>query len=213
MPAVTEIGIVLADDHEIVRTGLRLILETVPDMTVIAEAADLESTVRHVRGHGPEVLVLDLNMGGESSLPLIPRIVAEHPGTRIVVLTMQNDPAFALEALRAGALGYVLKQAAGEELVEAVRRAAVGKTYLNPRLGAQIAAAPERTGALPDGLSKREVEVLSLLALGHTNAEIAEQLILSVRTVETHRANLQGKTGKHSRAELVRYARDHDLVE
>jgi two-component system response regulator NreC len=207
------IAIVLADDHEIVRTGLRLILEAEPDLTVVAEAADVDSTVRCVRDCSPAVLLLDLNMGDESSLPLIPRIVAEHPETRIVVLTMQDDPSFAREALRAGALGYVLKQGAGDELVKAVRLAAGGKTYLNPRLGAQVAVAWEAVTTSSDGLSERELEVLRLLALGHTNAEIAEQLILSVRTIETHRANIQSKTGKHTRADLVRYARDHKLVE
>jgi len=204
--------ILLADDHEVVRTGLRMVLEAEEDLEVLAEAADVDSIGRYVRGHHPDVLVLDLNMGEESSLPLIPKLVEEHPQTRIVVLTMQSDPSFAREALSTGAVGYVLKQSAGEELVEAVRLAAAGQTYLNPRLGAQVASAPLAPGGPPDDLSNREVEVLRLLALGHTNAEIAEQLILSVRTIESHRANIQSKTGATTRAELVRYALENKLV-
>jgi two-component system response regulator NreC len=207
-----EIGVVLADDHAVVRSGLRMLLDAEPDIVVLAEAADVESAKRFVLGHRPRVLVLDLNMGDENSLPTIPEIVERSPGTAIVVLTMQDDPAFARQALRAGALGYVLKHAAHEELIEAVRLAAAGENYLNPKLGAKLAAAPEPSEAL-DGLSDREVEVLKLLALGHTNAQIAEQLFLSVRTVETHRAHIQQKTRRSSRPELVRYAIDHGLVE
>jgi two-component system, NarL family, response regulator NreC len=207
------IGIVLADDHEVVRTGLRLILDSEPDLAVVAEAGDVESAVRYVRGHRPAVLVLDLNMPGGSSLPAIPQVREETPDTAVVVLTMQNDPAFAREAMRAGALGYVLKQAAGTELVEAVRLAARGETYLNPRLGAQVAAEPPGPEGPPDDLTERELEILRLIALGHTNAEIGGQLYLSVRTVESHRAHIQQKTGRSTRAELVRYALDHGLVE
>ncbi len=207
-----EIGVVLADDHAVVRTGLRMLLDAEPDIVVLAEAADVEATKRYVLGHRPRVLVLDLNLGDENSLPTIPEMVERSPDTAIVVLTMQDDPAFAREALRAGALGYVLKHAAHEELIEAVRLAAVGETYLNPKLGAKLAAAPEASEAL-DGLSEREVEVLKLIALGHTNAQIAEQLFLSVRTVETHRAHIQQKSRRSSRPELVRYAIDHGLLE
>lgn len=179
---------------------------------MLAEAADVETTRRYVLGHRPRVLVLDLNMGDENSLPTIPEIVEPNPDTAIVVLTMQDDPAVARQALRAGALGYVLKHAAHEELIEAVRRAAGGETYLNPRLDAKLAAAPDDREAF-DGLSERETEVLKLLALGHTNTQIAEQLFLSVRTIETHRAHIQQKTRQSSRPELVRYAIDHGLVE
>ena len=126
---------------------------------------------------------------------------------------MQDDPQFARQALRAGALGYVLKEAADAELVEAVRRAAAGQTYLNPRLGAALAAAPPLAAGRPGDLTEREIEVLRLIALGHTNADIAEQLYLSVRTVESHRAHIQQKLRCSSRAELVRYALDHGLLE
>ena len=207
------ITIVLADDHSVVRSGLRMLLEAEPDMEVLAEAGDVEAAQRYVLGHKPAVLVLDLNMPGGSSLEAIPRIAERSPETAVVVLTMQQDPAFAREALRAGARGYVVKHAAGEELVQAIRAAAGGGTWLNPELGARMAAAPEgRTGPLAE-LSEREIEVLRLIALGHTNSEIAQQLYLSVRTVETHRARIQQKLGSSTRAELVRYALDHDLIE
>jgi two-component system response regulator NreC len=204
------IRIVLADDHAVVRSGLRMLLDNESDFEVVAEASDVEGAARYVRGHHPGVLVLDLNMPGGSTLDAIPEIRRESPETQIVVLTMQQEPAFARQALSAGALGYVLKEAADEELVEAVRRAAVGESYLNPRLGARIAAEPPP--GPPDDLSEREVDVLRLIALGHTNAEIAEQLFLSVRTVETHRSHIQQKLGLSSRAELVGYALDRGLI-
>ncbi|MFZ0383184.1 MAG: response regulator transcription factor [Solirubrobacteraceae bacterium] len=205
------IRVVIADDHSVVRRGLRQVLDADGGFDVVAEASDLDSARRYVRGHHPDVLVLDLNMPGGSSLDGIPEIRAECPETQIVVLTMQDEPAYARHALGAGALGYVLKEAAEAELVEAIRRAAAGDTYLNPRLGARVAAEPPP--GQPDGLSEREVEVLRLIALGHTNGEIAEQLYLSVRTVETHRAHIQQKLRLGTRSELVRYALDHGLVE
>ena len=134
-------------------------------------------------------------------------------GTSIVVLTMEDEPRFARETLRVGALGFVLKEAADTELVEAVRAAAAGVRYLNPQLGALIAAQPEVPAGLPDNLTEREVEVLRLVAMGHTNAEIAQKLYLSVRTVESHRSNIQQKAGRTTRAELVAYAREQGLLE
>jgi len=208
-----EVKIVLADDHAVVRNGLRLVLEAESGFEVIAEAGDLETTRRYVRAHRPDVLVLDLNLPEGSSLPAIPELIADSPDTAVVVLTMQQDPAFAREAMRAGALGYVLKHSAGSELVDAVHAAASGETYMNPKLGAQLAAAPAEPAGPPDGLTDREVEILRLIGLGHTNTEIAERLYLSVRTVESHRAHIQQKTGRTSRSELVRYALDHGLVE
>jgi two-component system response regulator NreC len=205
------IRVVIADDHAVVRRGLREVLTPDAGFEVVAEAADIDSARRYVRGHHPDVLVLDLNMPGGSTLGQIPAIRAECPDTRIVVLTMQNEPAYARQALTAGALGYVLKEAAERELVDAVRSAAVGDTYLNPRLGARVAAEPPP--GPPDGLSEREAEVLRLVALGHTNAEIAETLYLSIRTVETHRAHIQQKLRLGSRADLVRYALKHRLIE
>jgi two-component system response regulator NreC len=206
------ITIVLADDHAVVRTGLRLLLETGPGHQVLAEAATAEDALRYTRAHRPNVLVLDLNMPGRPSLEVIPEIVEAVPETAIVVLTMQGDPAFARQALRAGALGYVLKEAADEELLQAVRLAADGQTYLNPRLGARLAAEPPASTGPPDDLTEREVEVLRLIALGHTNSEIAAQLYLSVRTIESHRAHIQQKLRRTTRAELVQYALDHGFV-
>jgi two-component system response regulator NreC len=208
-----EITIVLADDHEIVREGIKMVLEGEYDMEVIAEAGDVESAARRVKGHRPTILVLDLSMPGEASLPAIPEILESSPETAVVVLTMQNEPAFAREALRSGARGFVVKHAAGKELVQAIRAVAGGGTYINPQLGARVAAEPATTKGPPANLTERESEILALIALGYTNPEIAEKLFLSVRTVETHRANVQQKLGLTTRAELVRFALDHDLVD
>ncbi len=207
----TAIQIVLADDHPVVRRGLRMLLDDELDFEVVAEAGDIESARRYLSGHHPRVLVLDLNMPGGSTLKAIPTIRTEFPETHIVVLTMQPEPAYAREALAAGATGYVLKQAADMELVEAVRLAAAGERYLNPGLGARIAAEP--APGPPDNLSDREVDVLRLIALGYTNTQIAERLHISVRTVETHRSHIQQKLVLSSRAELVRYALDRGLVD
>ncbi len=205
------IRVVIADDHAVVRRGLRQLLDAEEGFEVVAEAADLESARRYVRGHHPDVLVLDLNLPNGLSLGAIPELRAECPETQIVVLTMQSEPAYARRALAAGALGYVLKEAAESELVEALRRAADGDRYLNPRLGASVAV--EVGSDRPNGLSERELEVLRMIALGNTNAEIAAALFVSVRTVETHRAHIQQKLGLRSRSELVRYALDHGLME
>src|SRR5919199_940742 len=214
-PAAQEtITIVVADDHHVVRSGLRLLLEGEEGFEVVAEAADADAALRTVLGYKPTVLVLDLNMPGSlTSLDAIPRVPERSPGTSVVVLTMQEDPSFARTALQRGARGYVLKDSANAELVEAVRRAAAGETYLAPRLGAALAAAPATPSGPPDDLTAREVEVLRLIGLGHTNAEIGAQLHLSIRTVESHRAHVQQKLRRSSRAELVRYALDHRLLD
>lgn len=206
------ITVVLADDHQVVRSGLRVLLASDGRFDVVGEAGDVAGAVTAVRASRPRVLVLDLNMGGESSLDAIPQLRADAPETQIVVLTMQENPAFAQAALRAGAVGYVLKDAADGELMTAVVSAAEGRTYLNPELGARLAAQPAETDGRPDNLSPREVEVLKLIALGHTNGEIASSLFLSVRTVESHRAHIQQKVGLTTRAELVSYARDRGLL-
>jgi two-component system response regulator NreC len=213
VPAGAEkpITIVIADDHGVVRAGLRLLLEAESGFEVVAEAEDVPSTQRYVRARRPSVLVLDLNMPGGSSLASIPVLRKEVPETQIVVLTMQDDPAFAREALKAGALGFVLKRSAEDELIEAVRLAARGEPYINPQLGVRLAVEPPP--GPPDGLTEEEVEILRLVALGHTNAEIGERLFLSGRTVETHRIRLQRKLELSTRAELVRYVLDHGLLE
>jgi two-component system response regulator NreC len=205
--------IVIADDHTVVRQGLRMLIDADPALQVVAEAGTVPDAERLTRAHRPTVLVLDLNMHGESGLEAIPRLRADAPETAIVVLTMQDDPGFARQALQTGALGFVLKEAADEELLQAIHLAAAGDTYLNPRLGARLAIQPPVPAGPPDDLTEREVDVLRLIALGHTNTEIAAQLFLSTRTVETHRAHVQQKLRRSSRAELVRYALDHGLVD
>jgi two-component system response regulator NreC len=210
--AQTTTTILIADDHAVMRSGLRMLLEAEPDFEVVAEAGDVPETVRRLKAYKPDVLILDLHMPGGPSLEALPEMQEASPETHVVVLTMQNSTGFVREALRAGALGYVTKEAADTELVEAVRLAAQGQPYLHPRLGMRLATEPVDEGP-PDDLSAREVDVLRLIALGHTNAEIAAQLFLSVRTVESHRAHIQQKLCLSTRAELVRYALDHGLVE
>ena len=214
-PETTEepITIVLADDHELVRDGIRMVLEAQPDIEVVAEGADGDAAARYVLGHKPTILVLDLSMPGTPSLELIPKVLETSPSTSVIVLTMQNEPPFAREAFQAGAKGFVVKQSAASELVAAVRAVVAGGTYINPELGARLAATPPAPDGPPDDLTPREVEVLGLLALGYMNPEIAEQLVLSVRTVETHRANIQRKTGLSTRAELIAYAIENKLVD
>jgi two-component system response regulator NreC len=207
------ITVVLADDHELVRDGIRMVLEAESDIEVVAQAADAESAARYVLGHRPSILILDLSMPGRPSLELMPQIAESSPETAVIVVTMQNEPAFAKQALQSGAQGFVVKQSAAAELVQAVRSVLAGETYINPSLGARMAAAPDPPPGPPDDLTPREVEVLGLIALGYMNPEIADQLVLSVRTVETHRANIQRKTGLSTRAELVAYAMDNGLVE
>jgi two-component system, NarL family, response regulator NreC len=204
------IRIVLAEDHGVVRSALRMLLEAEDDLQVVAEAGDVTSTVTYVRGHRPDIPILDLNMPGGPSLRAVPEMLEASPETGIVILTMQSDPVFAREAMQAGVRGYILKDAADSELVKAVRMAAEGSTYLQPELGARVAA--EQPGP-PDDLSEREYEILRLIALGHTNGEIADELYLSVRTVESHRSHIQQKLRMNKRSELVRYALERNLLE
>jgi two-component system response regulator NreC len=212
-PETRSIRIVLADDHPVVRRGLQLLLDAEDGFEVVAAVGDVPAVIRTVRGYKPDVLVLDLNMPGGSSLEAIPKIIAASPATHVAVLTMQNEPAIARRALGAGARAYVIKDAADDELAKAVRRVAAGETYVDPEFSARMAAQPAGPPPPPDDLSERQVEVLRMIALGYTNAEIAEQLCLSVRTVEGHRAHIQQKLQRSSRAELVRYALDHGLVD
>jgi DNA-binding NarL/FixJ family response regulator len=209
--ATETVTIVVADDHAVVRGGLRRLLDAEDGFSVVAEAGDVDETRRQVAAHRPSLLLLDLHMPGGGSLAALPSLCAASPATEILVLTMQDDPGYAREALQRGARGYVLKEAEEADLVHAIRTVAGGGTYLQPELGARLltdAAAP--ASAAP--LTQREREVLRLLALGHTNAEVARLLHLSVRTVETHRANLQAKLGVAGRADLVRHARERGLV-
>jgi two-component system, NarL family, response regulator NreC len=205
-----QITVVLADDHNVIRTGLRAMLEGEEDLRVIGEAADGPATQKLVRDRRPDVLVLDLQMPGAEPARDVPALREEAPSTAIVVLTMQSDPRRARDLLRAGASGYVLKQAAERQLTEAIRTAAGGGSYIDPELGGQVA----QLGADPlEALGERDRELLRLLALGYTNREIGEKLYLSVRAVEVNRAKLLEKLGLESRPELVRFAIANGIIE
>ncbi|MGV1047714.1 MAG: response regulator [Solirubrobacterales bacterium] len=204
------ISLVLADDHVVVRHGLRMLLEQVPDFDVIAEASDARAALTAAEEGGADVLLLDLNMPG-SPLDVLAEIAGSASPVAVVVLTMEQDPAFARRALEAGAKGYVLKRAAEEELVDAIRAVAAGRAHLSRELEAALAEPAERAEPASE-LTARETEVLRLISRGHTNSDIARELSLSVRTVETHRTRIQQKLGLSSRSELVRYAIDHELM-
>ncbi len=208
------ISVVLVDDHAVVRSGLRLLLEAQEDIEVVGEAGNAKDAVFRARAFKPNVILLDVVMPGESGIEALPKLLKESPDTRVLVLSMQDDPSYVREAFAAGASGYVLKEAADEEVVSAVREIAGGGRYVHPALGARMVAAEaqERAAADADPLSDREREVLRLLALGHTNQEIAEQLYISVRTAESHRAHIMQKLRLTTRAELVRYALTHGLL-
>lgn len=208
--APSPIRVVLADDHALMRRSLRLLLDTEEGVEVIAEASDLASAVRHVHGHQPHVLVLDLSMPNGSSIETVHELRERAPDTQVVVLTMEDSPVFAQRALAAGALGFVLKEFADTELPPAVRTAARGEEYIGPRVAARLAAL--NRSLTDDQLTPREVEVLRLIALGHTGVEIASKLHLSPRTVESHRARIHNRLGLATRAELVRYALRRGLL-
>jgi two-component system, NarL family, response regulator NreC len=206
---------VVVDDHAVVRAGLRLVLDAETDIEVVAEAADARQAIFEARAHRPDVILLDVVMPGRSGIEAIPDLLEEAPEAKVLVLSMQDDPAYVREAFDAGASGYVLKEAADAEVVAAVREVASGRHYVHPTLGACFVAAEaeERAREEEDPLSEREHEILRLLALGHTNQEIASQLYLSVRTVETHRAHIMQKLRISTRAELVRYALEHGMLD
>ncbi len=205
-----EITVVLADDHNVIRTGLRAMLEAEDDLRVIGEASDAPAAQKLVRDRRPRVLVLDLQMPGADPSNDVPALCEAVPETAIVVLTMQADPRRARELLRAGASGYVLKQAAERQLTAAIRAAAAGGSYIDPELGAEVV----QLGPDPlESLAERDRELLRLLALGHTNREIGEKLYLSVRAVEVNRAKLLEKLGLESRPDLVRFAIANGVIE
>ena len=209
------IRVVVVDDHAVVRSGLRLLLEAEADMEVVGEAGTTREAVFEVRAQKPDVILLDVVMPGESGIEATPKLLHEAPDAKVLVLSMQDDPRYVREAFAAGASGYVLKEAADVEVVSAVREIANGGRYVHPELGARLVAAEaaaERR-ADEDPLSEREREVLRLLALGYTNQEIAKQLYISVRTAETHRAHIMQKLHLSSRADLVRYAIAQGLLE
>ena len=209
------IRVLIVDDHALVRSGLRLLLDAEEDVTVEDEAGNAEEAVRKARLHKPDVILMNVVMPGPSGIEGTPAVPKEAPKARLLVLSMQDDPRYVREAFAVGASGYVLKEAADTELVAAVREVADGGRYVHPALGARLAAAEaeERKRADEDPLSEREREVMRLLALGHTNQEIAKMLYISVRTAETHRAHIMQKLRLATRAELVRYAIQHGLLE
>ncbi len=207
--------VLIVDDHAVVRSGLKLVLEAEDGIEPVGEAGTARDAVFEARSTKPDVILLDVVMPDQSGLEIIPTLLKENPEVRILVLSMQDDPQYVREAFAAGARGYVLKEAADNEVVAAVREVASGGRYVHPELGARLVAAEseERRRAEEDPLSERESEVLRLLALGHTNQEIAKQLFISVRTAETHRAHIMQKLRLSSRAELVRYALERGLMD
>jgi two-component system response regulator NreC len=206
---------VVVDDHAVVRSGIKLLLEREEDIEVVGEAGNAKDAIFRARALTPDVILLDVIMPGESGIDVLPSLLKEAPEAKVLVLSMQDDPSYVREAFAAGAHGYVLKEAADEEVVAAVREIANGGRYVHPALGARMIAAEAeaRAAAEADPLSEREREVLRLLALGHTNQEIAKMLYISVRTAETHRAHIMRKLQLSTRAELVRYALSQGLLE
>ena len=209
------IRVLVVDDHAVVRAGLRRVLDAEADIETVAEAANVERAVFEALEANPDVVLMDVVMPGKTGIEGMPALLQALPDVKVLMLSMQDDPQYVREAFEAGASGYGLKEAADTEVVDAVRAVASGERYVHPALGARLIAAEseERKRAESDPLSEREREVLRLLALGHTNQEIAALLYISVRTAETHRAHIMQKLGLSSRAELVRYALDHGLVE
>jgi two-component system response regulator NreC len=201
--------IVLADDHAMVRAGLKALVEADPRGHVVGECGTLTQLRTVVSATSPDLIVLDIALGRENGLDAIPGLLAGQPAPRIVVLTMHEDLAFAREALGRGVHGYLLKDAAAGELIRAIEVVMDGGTYLHPQLGAQMA---RHVPTPAERLTERERDVLRLLARGHTNAEIAQELFISLRTVETHRAGLRTRLGVHNRAELVDAARKLGLL-
>ena len=209
------IRVLIVEDHAVVRSGLRRILDAESDVEVVGEAGTVREAVFEARSSKPDVILMDVVMPEQSGIEGAPEVLKEAPEARILMLSMQDDPRYVREAFAAGAAGYVLKEAADAEVVEAVRRVAAGESYVHPALGARLVAveSEEHRRAERDPLSDRERQVLRLLALGHTNQEIARMLYISVRTAETHRAHVMQKLRLQTRADLVRYAIEQGLLE
>jgi DNA-binding NarL/FixJ family response regulator len=209
------IRILIVDDHAVVRSGLRLLLDSEEDLEPVGEAGNARDAVFQARALKPDVILLDVVMPESTGLDVLPQLKHESPDVKVLILSMQDEPRYVREAFAAGASGYVLKEAADNEVVAAVREVASGGRYVNPELGARLVAADAEAARIAeeDPLSDREREVLRLLALGHTNQEIAKQLYISVRTAETHRAHIMQKLRLQSRAELVAYALERGLLE
>jgi DNA-binding NarL/FixJ family response regulator len=207
----TKLRIVLADDHNVVRAGLRALIDAQPDMEVVGEAADGEAACRQATDLGPDVVVMDVSMPALGGAPATDRIRRDRPEVRVLALTVHEDRSYLQQLLQAGASGYLLKRAAADDLIHAIRTVARGGTYLDPGLTGKVLGGlvgrSAQPGAPPgDALSDREEEVLRLIARGHTNREIAAQLDVSIKTVETHKARAMEKLGLDSRAAIVAYA-------
>jgi len=209
------VRVLIVDDHAVVRAGLAMLVNAEDDLEAVGEAGSAREAIFEARSTKPDLVLMDVMMPDQSGLEVVPQLLKEHPEAKVLVLSMQDDPRYVREAFEAGASGYVLKEAADAELVAAIREIADGGRYVHPELGARLVAAEtaERRRAEEDPLSDREREVLRLLALGHTNQEIAKELYISVRTAETHRAHIMQKLRLSSRAELVRYALSQGLLE
>ena len=209
------IRVLIVDDHAVVRAGLRMLIDAEEDMETVGEAGTVREAIFEARTSKPDLALMDVVMPGESGLEGAPKLLHEHPGLKILVLSMQDDPRYVREAFAAGAMGYVLKEAADAEVVSAIREVAGGGRYVHPELGARLVAAETEAmrKAEDDPLSEREREVLTLLARGYTNQEIAKKLFISVRTAETHRAHVMQKLRLSTRAELVSYALANGMLE
>lgn len=206
------IRVLVVDDHAVLRSGLRLLLDKEEDLEYAGEASTAEEALRGLERTRPDVVLLDLQMPGIGGLEGAQRIIDRRPGVRVLVLSMHDEADDVRRAFAAGASGYLVKTAADEELVRALRAVAQGERYLHPSLGAKMAQPASNTGPV-DELSPREREVLRLLALGYTNQEIAQELVVSVRTVESHRAHVMSKLRAESRAAMVRHALDAGLLD
>jgi two-component system, NarL family, response regulator NreC len=208
------IRLLIVDDHQLVRSGLRRLLEAEDDIEVEDEAGTAYDAVRLARLHKPDVILLDVVMPGGNGIDAIPDILEASPETNVLALSMQDDPSYVRQAFAVGAKGYVLKEAADDELLAAIREVAQGGSYVDHQLGSRLAAHDAKAMAQheADPLSEREREVLRLLALGYTNQEISKQLYISVRTAETHRARIMQKLRLTTRAELVRVAIERGLM-
>jgi len=210
--------VLLVDDHDLFRTGLRNLLEE-QGLAIVGEAATGAEAVAQVGELTPDVVVMDLNMPAMGGVEATRHIAEVAPLTRVVMLTISDEDSDVTDAILAGACGYLLKDASIEELVSGIRAAARGEALISPHIAAKVLQRIRATSAQPEieemiraELSEREIEVLKLIALGHTNGEIATSLFLSVRTVESHRAHIQQKTRRTTRAELVAYARENHLL-
>jgi two-component system response regulator NreC len=209
------IRVLIVDDHAVVRAGLRRVLDAESDIEVVGEAGDARSAVFETRSTRPDVILMDVVLPGKTGIEIIPDVLHDAPEARVLILSMQDDPRYVHQAFAAGASGYVLKEAVDTDVVAAIREVAAGNRYVHPALGARMidADVEARKRAEQDPLSDRERDVLRLLALGHTNQEIAGQLYISVRTAETHRAHIMQKLRLTTRAELVRYVLEQGLLE